>query len=129
MGRRRCWILRSLLLCSHSPNDVLPEPQRNVSIAAVRGAVRPSRFYAHLLRQIFIHSDYDAMMVCVDMNSRIGQLSESIFGHDEIPNITILDQTTNQYCHTFIEFLNDAKFRILNGRMCPENDNYTSVST
>ena len=31
-----------LLLCSHSPNDVPPEPQRNVSIAAVRGAVRPS---------------------------------------------------------------------------------------
>ena len=24
-----------LLLCSHSPNDVPPEPQRNVSIAAV----------------------------------------------------------------------------------------------
>ena len=32
-----------LLLCSHSPNDVPPEPQRNVSIAAVRGAVRPSK--------------------------------------------------------------------------------------
>ena len=31
-----------LLLCSHSSNDVPPEPQRNVSIAAVRGAVRPS---------------------------------------------------------------------------------------
>ena len=32
-----------LLLCSHSPNDVPPEPQWNVSIAAVRGAVRPSK--------------------------------------------------------------------------------------
>ena len=32
-----------LLLCSHSPNDVPPEPQRNVSIAAVRGAMRPSK--------------------------------------------------------------------------------------
>ena len=31
-----------LLLFSHSPNDVPPVPQRNVSIAAVRGAVRPS---------------------------------------------------------------------------------------
>ena len=31
-----------LLLCSHSPNDVPPVPQRNVSIAAERGAVRPS---------------------------------------------------------------------------------------
>ena len=32
-----------LFLCSHSPNDVFPEHQRNVSIAAVRGAVRPSK--------------------------------------------------------------------------------------
>ena len=35
-------VILLLLLCSHSPNDVPPEPQRNVSIAAVRGAVRPS---------------------------------------------------------------------------------------
>ena len=31
-----------LLLRSHSHNDVLPEPQRNISMAAVRGAVRLS---------------------------------------------------------------------------------------
>ena len=36
------YLLLLLLLCSHSLNDVPPEPQRNVSIAAVRGAVRPS---------------------------------------------------------------------------------------
>ena len=35
-----------LLLCSHSPNDVPTEPQRNVSIAAVRGAERPSKYDA-----------------------------------------------------------------------------------
>ena len=40
--------VRLLLLCSHSPNDVPHEPQRNVSIAAVRGAVRPSN-----LRPVF----------------------------------------------------------------------------
>ena len=32
-----------LLLSAHSPNDVPPEPQRNVSMAAARGAVRPSK--------------------------------------------------------------------------------------
>ena len=31
-------VLGLLLFCSHSPNNVPPEPQRNVSIAAVRGA-------------------------------------------------------------------------------------------
>ena len=39
-----CFLLL-LLLCSLSPNDVPPEPQRNVSIAAVRGAVRPSSLF------------------------------------------------------------------------------------
>ena len=33
-----------LLLCSHSPNNAPPEPQWNVSIAAIRGGpVRPSK--------------------------------------------------------------------------------------
>ena len=36
-----------LLLCSHSPNDVPPELQRNGSIDAVRGAVRPSKNESH----------------------------------------------------------------------------------
>ena len=36
-------VCSSLLLCSHSPNDVPPEPQRNLSIATVRSAVRPSK--------------------------------------------------------------------------------------
>ena len=35
-------MLPLLLLCSDSRNDVPPVPQRNVSIAAERGAVRPS---------------------------------------------------------------------------------------
>ena len=42
-----------LWLCSHSPNDVPPEPQRNVSIAAVRGAVRPSISAGKLSRIAF----------------------------------------------------------------------------
>ena len=42
------------LLCSHSPNDVPPEIQRNVSIAAVRGAVRPSKCTISMLGTLYI---------------------------------------------------------------------------
>ena len=43
-----------LLLCSHSHNDVPPEPQRNISMAAVRGAVHPSICITNaLLRQTY----------------------------------------------------------------------------
>ena len=44
------------LLCSHSPNDAPPELQRNVSIAAVRGAVRPSKTeIRHLILPCMVH--------------------------------------------------------------------------
>lgn len=33
-----------------------------------------SGFYAHLLGQIYMHSDYDAMMVCGNMNARLVNL-------------------------------------------------------
>ena len=36
-----------MFLCCHSHNDVSPEPQRNVSMAAVRGAVRPPMTLSH----------------------------------------------------------------------------------
>ena len=38
----------ALLLCSHSHNDVPLESRRNVSMAAVRGAVHPSIWPGHL---------------------------------------------------------------------------------
>ena len=43
-----------MLLCSHSPNVVppAPPPQRNVSIAAVRGAVRPPKTHKIALKFI-----------------------------------------------------------------------------
>ena len=85
-------------------------------------------FYAHLLGEIYMLNDFDSIIICGDMNSRIGQLSDSISMLDEIPQRSALDKTTNQHGHTFIEFLNDAKFCVLNGRLCTENDNFTSVS-
>ena len=52
--------MESLLLCSDSRNDVPPVPQRNVSIAAERGAVRPSTFMESLIRFPFIHLIFTA---------------------------------------------------------------------
>ena len=60
--------LRVLLLCSHSPNDVPPVPQRNVSIAAERGAVRPS-IDLRVMNDIpfMIHTDMGQFMVFIRM--------------------------------------------------------------
>ena len=74
-------------------------------------------------------NDFDAVIICGDMNSRIGQLSDSISMLDEIPQRSAIDKSTNQHGFTFVEFLNDAKFCVLNGRLCTTNDNFTSVPT
>ena len=86
-------------------------------------------FYAHLLAEIYTLSEYDSIILCGDLNSRIGKTNDVISGLDNIPQRSPIDQTTNQHGHTFIEFLNDSKFCVLNGRLCSENDDFTSVST
>ena len=86
-------------------------------------------FYAHLLGQIYLLSDKDAIFVCGDLNSRIGELSDIISDIDGIPRRVVLDKNVNQHGHTFIDFLIDSKMCVLNGRFCNSSDNFTSVST
>ena len=68
-----------MCVCSHSPNDVPPEPQRNVSIAAVRGAVRPSKssfvtlFFVtcsvfFLIKTSFVFIDVSTGTRCIKFN-------------------------------------------------------------
>ena len=52
-------------MCSHSPSNVAPEPQQNVSIAAVRGAVRPSiRLEVNVLTHFILADSSTVILVC-----------------------------------------------------------------
>ena len=86
-------------------------------------------FYSHLLGQIYLLSDNDAIFVCGDVNSRIGGLSDVINDIDGIPPRFSLDKVVNQHGHTFVDFLLDAKMCVLNGRFLHTSDNFTSVSS
>ena len=59
-----------LLLCSHSLNDIPPEPQRTVSVAAVRGAVRPSNRKVYLPSMVYIS--------CLHLPQTLGHHSVSL---------------------------------------------------
>ena len=61
--------------------------------------------FTHLLGEIYMLSEYDSIILCGNVNSRIGQLSDSISGLDEIPQRKTVDKTCNQHGHTFVEFL------------------------
>ena len=67
------------------------------------------RFYSHLLGQIYLLSDKDAIVVCGYLNSRIGEMPDFISNVDVIPCRTVTDNTVYQHGHTFTDFLIDSK--------------------
>ncbi|CAC5381141.1 unnamed protein product [Mytilus coruscus] len=83
-------------------------------------------FYAHLLSQIYMSNENDGIYLIGDFNSRIGSLSETLNDIDNLPKRQPLDKSINQHGHELLDFLNEAKFCVLNGRF--PNDNFTSIS-
>ena len=67
----------------------------------------------------------DSIIICGDLNGRIGGLDDYIPSVDNIPKRKHLDTVINQHGHSLIEFLQESKFCIVNGRVSPENDGYT----
>lgn len=82
--------------------------------------------FAHLLTQVYAHCECDDMFIGADFNARIGSMSDNILDCDTIPSREILDNTKNQHGQDLIDFLNDAKCCVLNGRL--GHDNFTSIS-
>ena len=87
-----------------------------------------SSFFAHLLSQIYLFSHLDAIYVCGDVNSRIGGLSDYLNEVDNIPLRHSIDDCVNRHGEAFLEFLLDSKMCVLNGRINPLDDNFTSIS-
>lgn len=88
-----------------------------------------SRFYTHLLTQIYLLYDIYAIVICGDLNSRIGNVQDINNTVDNIPCRLVKDQTQNQHGNSFIEFLNDTRICILNGRYGDDSNNYTFQSS
>ncbi len=65
-------------------------------------------FFAHLLTQIYINSESDAVFIGADFNARIGSLSDIIHDCDSIPDRNVLDTTVNQHGRELVDFLNDS---------------------
>jgi len=86
-----------------------------------------TNFFAHILAQLYLYQDADLMFMCGDINGRIGKLLDAT-DIDNLPNRTVIDDVTKGHGQSFIEFLNDSKHCILNGRFDPQYDNYTCIS-
>ena len=91
----------------------------------------PPVFFAHLLKNIYVCSDVDKILLLGDFNARIGLLEDSCNSFDDIPQRKPnIDTIVNHHGHEFIDFLLDSRMAILNGRDKESgNDNrYTFVA-
>ena len=85
--------------------------------------------YLHRFDLYIIYTvNVDATYICGDLNCRIADMKDYI-EEDDIPSRSAVDTGVNKHGQTFIEFLKDSKCCVLNGRLNPEHDNFTSIST
>ena len=82
-------------------------------------------FFDKLTETTHAHTDENPFIIIGDFNSRIGK-RQDVKDLDFIQR-TIIDETTNQHGKHLIDFLNDNNLCILNGRITPEKDNFTST--
>ena len=88
-------------------------------------------FYDSLLGQVYMYYlDNETLIICGDVNGRIGSKQDYDPNIDEIPprNGIDTDEKCNKFGKYLLEFLNDSKLCVLNGRGNPAQDDFTSIS-
>ena len=63
-----------------------------------------------------------------DFNARMGNMKDYVEDLDEIPPRTVLDENQNEHGKLFNDFLLQSKMCVLDGRIDPLKDSYTSIS-
>ena len=85
-------------------------------------------FFSHLMSIVYLTIHCDLLVICGDLNSRIGSKKDYIEGIDSVLPRINLDSVINGHGNVFIEFLQECNLCILNGRVTPGFDDYTFVS-
>ena len=70
----------------------------------------------------------DLIILCGDINARVGRENYCIPEIDSLLERNILHRQKNSHGKSCIKFLKYSKFCIVNGRVKPQCDNYTFVS-
>ena len=84
-------------------------------------------FYSHLLQFVYQYQDVDAFYICGDLNSRIGKKCDYIPDIDNLSERTVIDFVQNSHGAALHDFLLESRFCIVNGRIKPEQNNFTFI--
>ena len=66
-----------------------------------------SVFFNHLLSILYLHSSCDCVIICGDINARIGSDADYTEGIDNVKTC-VIDNMKNNYSENLIEFLKDS---------------------
>ncbi len=84
--------------------------------------------FEHLVAMLYEADNEDFTLLCGDWNARMGKKLDIIEAIDDVPSRTILDEVSNDHGITLQNFMFQTKTCMLNGRISPLNNNYTSIS-
>ena len=86
-------------------------------------------FFSHLLIQIYLNYGMDSIFLFGDFNARVGKVNDYNYEFDEIRCRKVLNEVCSKHEQSFIDFLTNSKFCVLNGRFGEQSTQYTSIST
>ena len=85
-------------------------------------------FFSQLLSLVYSYAECDHIFICGDVNSRIANMKDFLLSVDNISDREILDEVKNAHGEALIDFLLETKMVVLNGRVTPQFNEFTSVS-
>ena len=86
-------------------------------------------FYERMLTNTYTYCDnLSPVIILGDFNARIGKLQDVSLDIDNVPDRKSIDYITKNH-EPFLDFLNDGRLCVLNGRFKANGDNFTSIST
>ena len=77
---------------------------------------------------LYRHSESDYLFICGDFNARIGDRNDCLLNPD-VPPRRVIDSNKNSQGSKLLSFLGDMHCCILNGRITPELDDFTSLAS
>ena len=88
-----------------------------------------TNFFGHLIAQLYMHSYADSVYLCGDFKVRTGSLVDTAAeDSDVLPRIS-LDKERNNTGEKLVEFVKDMNLALVNGRLPPDFDDFTSISS
>ena len=83
-------------------------------------------FFSNLMEKVYEYQNDGHLIVCGDLNTRVGQESDYIEGVDDVKPREVIDDTINRYGDHFLDFLINCNFCMLNGRLGTNDFTHTS---